>query len=216
MHRRRRLAALMVVGFVLTGCAASATETSPSPTAHTTSPTPSASASPVASSVVTVTLDGLTDPGGGTGVAFEHVDEIVTFVGELAGSAPTVSDVEDPWGNGTSIGTRYEWDDIVVTTFDGPASVWLRSATVGETSFETAGGIAVGSTRAEAMAAGAWDVYDEDGDGVADQLGIGAREVPGMQSLSNPGSVGVEFLLLGIEDDVVTEIQVPSDDFSDI
>jgi hypothetical protein len=40
--------------------------------------------------------------------------------------------------------------------------------------------------------------------------------VPGTTSLSNPGAVGIEYVLLIVEDDVVVQIQVPANDFSDL
>jgi len=45
---------------------------------------------------------------------------------------------------------------------------------------------------------------------------LGSREVSGTQSLSHPGSIGVEYLLLSMKGDVVKQIQVPADDFRDL
>jgi hypothetical protein len=171
----------------------------------------------MASRVVTVTHDGLSyDVGGGVDtVRFDAGNEVVSFVGGLADSAPTVSDIDDPWGTAV-IGTLFEWDGVALSVFGGVGDLRLRAAEIGGARLQTVEGIAVGSTRAEAMAAGAWADWDEDGDGVADHLGIGPREVPGTSSYAKPGSVGIEYVLLTIDDDVVTEIRVPVNDFSDI
>jgi hypothetical protein len=185
-------ALLLVIGLILTGCAAPGPEPSPSSAEPSASATPASSPPASTSPLVTVTL------------------------GELAGEAPAVSDIEDPWGNGTSVGTRFDWEGISVSLFDGFASVWVRSPRVGEARVQTAEGVAVGSTRAQALAAGAWDSWDEEGDGVAEWLGIGSREAPGTSSLRDPGSVGIEYVLLKVEGDVVTEIQAPANDFSDL
>ncbi|MCK6065078.1 MULTISPECIES: hypothetical protein [Microbacterium] len=213
---KSRITAVVVASLLLTGCAAPPSP-SPSPTAASAASTPSPTPTPTAAPVVVMTLDGFADPTGGTGASFERCEEVVTFVGGLVGAAPVVTDIEDPWGNGTSWGTRYEWDGVAVSDFpEMGASVWVRSAFVGGHRLETAEGIAVGSTRAEAVAAGAWDIWDEDGDGTAEHLGIGSQEVPGTTSLSNPGAVGVEFVVLVLDGDVVTELQAPANDFSDI
>ena len=52
--------------------------------------------------------------------------------------------------------------------------------------------------------------------GIAEYVGLGSREVSGTQSLSHPGSIGVEYLLLSMKGDVVKQIQIPADDFSDL
>lgn len=217
--RRVPLLASLIAGasILLVACAAPSAEppaASSSAPAPATSPSPTAS--PSTSSSALITLDGFADPEGGTGVPFDRADEVVTYVGKLAGEAPVVTDIEDPWGNGTSMGTRYEWNGIGVSVFGEYANVWVSQPVVGATRLTTAEGVGVGSTRAEATAAGAWEVYDDDGDGAADVLGIGSREVAGTTSLSRPGQDGIEYVLLRVEDDVVTQIQAPADDFSDI
>lgn len=229
----RQLAVLVGICLTLTGCAsapggqapptpASPTTAAPTPTPTPTSSTPTSTPTPAPTptpkQVVTITLDGLTRGGGGGGdtVAFDAGDELVDFVGVLAGSEPSVSDIEDPWGGGEVWGTRSEWDGIGVSLYDGSANVVIRTPEVGGARVQTAEAIAVGSTRAESMAAGAWAVADENGDGVAEYLGIGSREVPGTESLANPGSVGIEYVLLMLEGDAVTEIHAPANDFSDI
>jgi hypothetical protein len=45
---------------------------------------------------------------------------------------------------------------------------------------------------------------------------LGRREVPGVEPLTHPGSVGILYELFWFDGDVVTQIQVPSNDFSDL
>jgi hypothetical protein len=45
---------------------------------------------------------------------------------------------------------------------------------------------------------------------------LGAREVDGTQSLSNPGETGREFLGISLSGDTVERIQTPSNDFTDL
>jgi hypothetical protein len=167
---------------------------------------------------VTVTLDGLTVTGDATeeSAALEDPDAVLALVEELTGQARVGVDIPNPWGEGDPVGTLYEWDGVTVSVIGERASLVVRAATVGGASFQTEQGVAVGATRAEAVAAGAWDDWDEDGDGVADYLGIGEREVPGTESLSRPGETGIEYVMLGVKGDVVEQIHVPANDFSDL
>ena len=80
----------------------------------------------------------------------------------------------------------------------------------------TESGITIGSSRADAIAAGAWDEWDEDGNGTSDYLGIGPREVPDTESRSRPGSAGDEFFVLVMDGDSVSQIEFPGNDFGDI
>ncbi len=155
---------------------------------------------------------------GGTAdtLSYDDGSGIVDLLSGLSGSEPAVTDIEDPWGNGTVVGSSYEWEGIVVSVYNGRAGVAISVPEVGDTKVQTPEGISVGSTRAEAMAAGAWTVWDQDGNGNANYLGIGSREVPDTRSLSNPGSVGIEYLMLVLADDAVGAIHVPANDFSDI
>ncbi|GAA2586189.1 hypothetical protein [Microbacterium binotii] len=41
-------------------------------------------------------------------------------------------------------------------------------------------------------------------------------EISGTQSLVNPGSVGIQFVMLGLDRDTVRELQAPANDFSDL
>ncbi len=66
------------------------------------------------------------------------------------------------------------------------------------------------------MDAGAVDGWDEDGDGVADYLSIGVREVSGTSSLVKPGEVGVEYVDLKMTGDIVSRLSTGGNDYSDI
>lgn len=139
---------------------------------------------------------------------FDDTNEVVTFLGALAGASAALSDLENAQG------THYTWDGFSVTVFEGGwCHVWLETSQIGQARIETAEGIAVGSTRDEAVAAGAQDGGDTDGDGVADWLRIGSREVPGTEVQGSPGTVGSEYVMLTVEDNVITEIFSPSNNF---
>ena len=79
----------------------------------------------------------------------------------------------------------------------------------------TVEGISVGSSRGEAIAAGARDGFDSDDDGVADELHIGRQEVPGTQSYLTD-DVGILFVNLRLEGDVVSSMSSAGNDFRDI
>jgi hypothetical protein len=142
--------------------------------------------------------------------------ELATLIGSLTGATASPTDFAGPYGG--SGGTRYDWGSAAVSvwTEGGTAALVVRSASLGTTPVRTAGGIAVGSSRADAIAAGGTDVWDEDGDGIADYFRLDARPAPGTSSLASPGSEGVQYILLKLTGDVVSELQIPADDFSDL
>ncbi|UYN83744.1 MAG: hypothetical protein KIT89_00380 [Microcella sp.] len=114
--------------------------------------------------------------------------------------------------------TSYAWAGITVTANnDGSgSSISITSSQSDRTIIVTESGIGVGSSRADAVTAGAFEEWDRDGDGVADLLGLDAVDVPGTESLVRPGTVGRQFVLLLMEGDVVVSMQVPGNDFADI
>ncbi len=207
---------------ILTGCASPvATEGTDTPTpsvSPTATPSPAPAVSPAQERSVTLSLDGLTAArgAGAEAATLENPEAVLVLIEQLTGQPRAGTDMEDPWGQGDVAGTLYEWDEITVSVMGERASVVVRAPSVGGVPFRTAQGIGVGSTREEAVAAGAWDGWDEDGDGVADYLGIGEREVPGTQSLTRPDQVGIEYVMLRVAGDVVEQIHVPANDFSDI
>ena len=145
-------------------------------------------------------------------VTYRDPDGAVALLTDAFGSVPTEGTVDAPYGG---VNTRFDWDGArMIVAHD---VFWVDIAAVAPgTIFRTPEGIGIGSTRAEAMAAGAAERWDEDGDGVADYLSIGMREVPDTTSLAHPGEIGVVFVELTLTGDVVTELRGLSDDFSDI
>lgn len=217
----RRLAPLLVAAaLVLAGCAAEvpapATTPSSPPAAHSSAtPTPT----PTTAGAIALGIEGLAFTEGGTSetFSFDDPEPLLAFVEELTGEPRTGEDFADPWGNGDTWGTLYTWDDITVSVLkDGPASVTILAPAVGGIPVRTASGIAIGSARDAVLATGGWDEQDADGDGQADYLGVEGQEVEGVESLSRPGQPGRQFILVTLDGDLVTELQSPSNDFSDI
>jgi hypothetical protein len=206
----RRLSPLLVAtALVLAGCAAEvAAQASETPT-----PTPTPAGA------ISLGVEGMTFTDGGEpqSFSFDDPEPLLAFVEQLTGEPRVGEDFEDMWGHGEVWGTAYTWKEISVKVWkDGPASVAILAATVGGIPVRTTSGIAVGSTREDVLTIGGWDEWDADGDGKADYLGVDGREVAGVESLSRPGEPGREFILAGLNGDVVTELQSPSNDFSDI
>lgn len=214
MHPRPRLilslVALAAASGMLAGCAPSAPIESAVTSSPTSSPALSPSATPEIQAVV-ISLDGASVDGGAL-VPFGDVDGLVAAFTDLFGTAPDESTVDGPYD---SAYTAYEWASVRVLVADARATVTVSAEAPG-VAFTTEQGITLGSVRAEALAAGAEDDWDENGDGIADYLRIGMREVPGTQSLTTPGAVGIEYLTLKITDDVVSSISTGGNDFSDI
>ena len=215
----RRLApVLLATAIVLTGCASSS-ETSDVAT-------PSADSTPTTTPTEDPTLHALIVGVGGValssgdeteGYAYDSPEPLLALVEELTGEPRSGEDFEDPWGNGEVMGTAYRWDDVTISVLkDGPASLTVLSTSIGGVPVHTIDGIAVGVTRDDVLAAGGWDEWDEDGDGVADYVGLDQQDVEGTQSLSRPGEVGREYVSVALSGDVVTELRSPANDFSDL
>jgi len=209
---RLRLAAgaSTALGLLLVGCTATtAPAPSPSATEPPTSASPSSEPTPE-DSVVTISVDGVSVDG--ATAAYTDADAVIQALTDALGADPTESPVDGPYGETF---TAYEWTGLTATLREPRIDVFATadSETV---SYTTPEGIGLGSTRDEALTAGAQDEWDEDGDGVADYLKIGMREVAGTTSLENPGQVGVEYLTLTLTDDVVTAIASGGNDFSDL
>lgn len=75
--------------------------------------------------------------------------------------------------------------------------------------------IAVGVGREQVEALDPREVWDEDGDGSFDHLGVEARTVPNADSLTRPGEPGEEFIMVVISDGVVSSLGI-GNDFSDL
>ena len=95
------------------------------------------------------------------------------------------------------------------------AWVVVTAPEVGGVPVRTVEGVTVGMTRDEALAAGARDGYDEDQDGVSDNLEVGRQEVPGSTSYMN-GGVGILFMALTLEGHTVSGMATSGNDFRDI
>ena len=146
---------------------------------------------------------------------FTNTDGLIGLLTNALGSAPVVKAIEDAPGYEFNL-TSYDWSGITVVAGDDRASISATAATVNGIIIDTAQGIGVGSTRADVLKAGATPGWDENDDGVPENLDLASREVPGTQSLSVPGAIGSEFILVQMSGGSVKQLQSPSNDFSDI
>ncbi|PNW07782.1 hypothetical protein C1632_16290 [Microbacterium testaceum] len=178
------------------------------PTA-TVSPSADASA-PASDAVLIVQLDGASIAAGST---LEYSLAAVDAWTAALGIAPTRSAVEGPYGGDSEL-TALEWPGFTLTVpNDGStrgASVRVSSPTVAGHPVVTSGGIGVGSTRAEAVAAGATEGFD------STELRLDTRDAPGTQSLQRPGELGRQYVMLVLDGDSIVQIILPANDYSDI
>ena len=226
MRARPMLTSTLLLSFLLTGCSSTASSgptDSPSAPAATDRPTPdatpAATSAPASDGELIVTLDAVEyrQDGRTEVVTLDQPRALVALIEELTGQRPTQKDIQDPWGNGEVVGTSFAWTSASISSFDqGPTTVTFLSPTLGDVDLTTAEGISVGATRDEVIAAGGWGESDSDGDGLADWMNLGMREVPETNSLQRPGEVGAEFIGLSMKADKVDRIWSPSNDFSDL
>ncbi|WDG16982.1 hypothetical protein [Microbacterium sp. Clip185] len=212
---RRSLAALSLaaVAALLAGCTVTAPTAAPSSGDATTTTTPSPAETRL---VVGIQAVGYAHDGDTTVVSYTEAEKLQDLLRSISDQDPEQTAVDGPPGYEMQM-TRYDYGGITLTSGpDGPASIAVETATFHGVPVATQEGISVGSTRAEAMDAGARDGYDQDGDGIADWLDLGSVEISGTQSLVNPGSVGIQFVMLGLDGDTVRELQAPANDFSDL
>lgn len=210
------LAALGLSGCAPEPIAAPTTTDAATPTfTPTVKPTPTVTptadtSAPASDAVLIVQLDGASIAAGSS-LAYS-IGAVEAWTAAL-GTAPTQSPVEGPYG-GTLDLTALEWPGLTLTVpNDGStrgASLRVTEPTVAGHPVVTSGGIGVGSTRAEAVAAGATEGFD------ATELRLDTRDAPGTQSLQRPGEVGREYVMLVLEGDSVTQIILPGNDYSDI
>ena len=220
----RRTATLLTSTLLLLAACASAVTAAP-----TATPTPAASVetptpTPADPGRLVIGIDRISYEQGGDVDEFlfdsaEDAEDLLTLIEDLTGTAAKTEELEDTYGG--YWGTGYTWAGLRINVGGGEAadrvSITASSPTLAEVALVTAdGGLSVGSTRADAEAAGARDGYDSDGDGVSDWMDLGALEVPDTESLVNPGETGIMFVMLGLTDDAVDRIQSPGNDFSDI
>lgn len=209
----RIVIAAPVLVLALAGCAPTAGPADP-----TTAPKPTETSTPAAPqpAVVIVSLKDVTiqDDAGGTvqSVPFTDAAGMLALVSGLMGSTPTPT-VNADYGTST-----WEWPGVQLGS-PGPDYSWLRVsvANLGSLPLQTAGGIHVGSSLADVEAVGPFDDgYDGDGDGTSDVLGVDQVTNPEFDSLSNPGHPGTDFVALFMAGGAVTDIQSPSNDYSDV
>lgn len=207
--------AATVLALALAACAPTGggTTTDPVPV-----PTPTVTvtpADPVPTAVI-LSLTGIdvVDENGATleAATFDNPDAGLALLSELLGSTPEPSVNPD---YGTSVWT---WGGIQFGS-NGDSFSWLRSeqAELGGLPLQTAGGIHVGSSRADVEALSPFDMqYDQDGDGTSDVLGLDPEAVPGSESLTFPGHTGTAFVEADLEGNTVAVLRSPADDFSDV
>lgn len=166
-----------------------------------------------------VSTEGLTFIADGEEAQADFADAAATLEIVALAAGPIPVGIAVPPYDGLDLElTRYQWAGIAVIANDDGfgSSVSITASHSGRTIIVTESGIAVGSSRADALAAGAFDEWDSDSDGVADVLGLDAVDVPGTESLGRPGTVGRRFVQLLIDGDVVSSMQVPGNDFADV
>jgi hypothetical protein len=215
-ERRHGMLGLALIALLVSGCASTpAPAASPSPT-PTPTPSETAASEPP---VLTIGVDGLTLTRDGEQLVAPYGDaaSVLELLALVAGPIPAGIPVE-PFDGLDPEETRYEWESITVWAGNDGTRSRLR-ITAGEiegTIIVATGGIGVGSSRADALAAGGFDDYDSDGDGVPETMGIDDRVVADTQSLSRPGEAGREYVSLGLEGETVDSISAPDNDFGDI
>lgn len=152
-------------------------------------------------------------------ILFTDGPGLLALFSELSGSTP--QGTRDPAGATYDFQqTYYDWDGVRLTVPDdgGRSSLAITARELNGVTLRTTGGIHVGMTRAEALAAGAvaFTTYDGDGDGLPDTLQIDTRPAPGTTSLVTPGTVGSDFVLILMTGDMVTSIQSGGNDYTDL
>lgn len=216
MSSRVRPALIIAAALLLTGCApVVAPEAAPSGSAAAETSTPTPTPTPVGELVIGI--DEVTYEHAGATQEFPFMDdgeELLALVEELTGQLRQGEEIEGPYGG--EWGTAYKWDEISIIVAGDQTRVSVAAPSVGGVPVVTPEGLSVGSGRNEVVAAGGRDGWDADEDGVADYMDLGEQQVPDTQSLSRPGEVGILFVTVELDDDVVVEIQAPANDFSDI
>jgi len=221
---RRTVPVLTLAAVLAFGMTACVPQPGPAPT-DTASPTPAFTpsvkptptvsptadaAAPASDAVLIVSLDRASIAAGSP---LEYSLSAVDAWTAALGTAPTPSAVEGPY-SGTLELTALTWPGFTLTVpNDGStrgATVRVTTPTVSGHPVVTTGGIGVGSTRSEAVAAGATEGFD------ATELRLDTRDAPGTQSLQRPGEVGREYVMLVLDGDAVTQLILPANDFSDI
>jgi hypothetical protein len=204
------LAASLITVAALTGC--SPTSSSVDLPQSVQSSTPSVSPTAPSPRTAHISLDGIAlDDDAPT--PYSDGTAVLSLLSAALGTMP--SGTPAPGGYGV---TTYNWGQVRASTFhDGSAAVWVAAESVAGVRFQGPEGAEVGWTREQALAAGAENIpYDADGDGKADQMSIGSREVAGTKSLEDPSRTGREYVILDMRGDTVAQILSNGNDFSDL
>lgn len=183
----------------------------PAATPSVSATAPAAAPTPTSAATLIVTLDDATLQGGATPLPYARGAKDAWTA--ALGSEPTESPSEVVHGYDFQQ-TIWKWPGLQLNLpNDGSANgsrVSVSAATVAGHPVRTTQGIGVGSTRAEALAAGAVDGFD------STELRLDVRDAPGTNSLQRPGEVGRQFISLILEGDTVVSMHLPADDFSDL
>lgn len=161
-----------------------------------------------------MTVDGITYVHSGTEdtALYNDPKNLLALVEKAIGVSPTVSKVADRpgyvFGN-----SRYVWNGMDILANETTASILVTSPAVNGIPLKTKQGIAVGSSRADVLANQGKNPYN---DNKEDSLALDFQEQPGTSSLSHPGSVGMDYILLPMEKDAVERILSPSNDYADL
>lgn len=214
------LLALAATAVLIAGCAAEAGPPSSSTPTPSAEAAPSATPTPEATAQLVVTIEGIdfVDGDETQTASFKDAAALRSLLEAATGELPEPSEIEDPPGYESDT-VRYDWDGLTLfmdPAGTAPARITVMSAAVAGIPIASEEGLTIGSTRDDVVAAQGWDVLDADGDGIADYLGVGGMEVPGTTSLVRPGETGVQYLMFDVAGDVVTRIDAPADDFSDL
>ncbi len=214
--KHRPLALTVLVALTLVGCAPGLPDDArPSTPATTPSATASAEApTPVERTTLVVGAESLSwaSDAGTEVVDLRDGDGLLALLEALTGTAAPIGTYDEMRQS-----TRYEWDAVTVDVWDsGPCFLTFTAAAIGSAAVTTAAGLTVGSTRAQAVAAGAMDEWDQDGDGVADYLTVDPIAVDDAESLVHPGTPGSVYVVLKMNGDTVAALTTPGNDFSDI
>jgi hypothetical protein len=213
--KSRAIILCLAAAIVLTGCTATNEPVTPTASAEsstTATPTPTATAEsstdPTTLELSTEALQVLSEDGTEL-QSFSHFvpvdDAVVAALSAAIGADPIVTKNGEDQANPDYV--TYEWEGALLTATNAPADTqyanWtfsVTSASVGSLNAVTDSGISVGSTRAEAEAAGA--VLDETGSEVFYRLGI--------TDIDRNGEPLPFCLYLGATDDVIDSISGPA------
>ncbi|WP_120493265.1 hypothetical protein [Microbacterium phyllosphaerae] len=218
-HRRLFPVALATAVVFLVACTPEASPGSSTPTPSATA-SPSPTASPAAPGRLVILLDGIEFVHGDDteSAAFDDAAAVLALLEEATGDLPEPRELEDLPGYEMNL-VSYDWEGLTLVTDaggTGHANVAVSAAELDGTPVSTGEGLSVGASRSDVVNAGGWDIWDENGDGIADYLGVGDQEVPGTTSLSRPGEVGIQYVMFSLTDDLVTRITAPANDYSDL